>query len=398
LERRGPDGRLLGFPLVPLLLVGALRPEGMPHRFRGPLHEGLAEELRTLEAPVPPRLLPTTCGDRGHPCIFLSCSRGGLACAWFAKGDEEAGREDWPSPWEGWEEGAGGRALGTLGDGRVEVRDGLQGNAKLGHQGLHHQGRRGDEALIGGQRRSALDGLHMWRDDVCRAHVVGAAAGRKRGATRELGGLQGRPAAQKVTAKGGVLVRKPWPSLRDIVFYGPGEAVGQAPLLPDHAATMGDERCEGTPSEAWGLERWELVPMRAQECERQGGGGGILWGSAGSAGCPRARYGQRLDREEPQKVIRAQGKDQRPCVECKAESHGLALKPGPPCRAPRVDGFGRVLALEARTLGGASRLETNIMVGIGPVDPNQGRKGVVGRRCHTSSPRVCESGKEGQAR
>src|SRR5262245_27731463 len=95
----------MGFPLVPLLLVGALSPEGMSDRLCRPLHKCLTEALRALEAPMHPRLLSAAFGDRGHPGIVLSCSRGGIAFPLCATGDEEAGSTDWPSPGEGWEEG-----------------------------------------------------------------------------------------------------------------------------------------------------------------------------------------------------------------------------------------------------------------------------------------------------
>ena len=39
--------------------------------------------------------------------------------------------------------------------------------------------------------------------------------------------------------------------------------------------------------------------------------------------------------------------------------------------------LGGVLELKALPFGGASSLETKIMFGIRPVDPNKGRKGVV---------------------
>jgi hypothetical protein len=213
---------------------------------------------------VHPRLLPAAFGDRGHPCIFVQRSRGGIAFPLCTKGDEEARSEDWPRPWEGWEEGEVGMALGPLRDGRVEVRDGLQGDPKLGHQYSNQQGIGSDDSLSGGQRRGALDGLDTLRDDVCRAPVVGTAEGLKRGAPRALGGFQGRPAAQKVTDKEGILVLKPLQYLREIVFSGAGEAVGHAHFIPDHATTVGDEWCAGTHGEALGLERLELVPMRAE--------------------------------------------------------------------------------------------------------------------------------------
>src|SRR5262245_5086360 len=140
----------MGFALGTLLLVIELGPEGMPDRFCRPLHKRLAEELWTLEAPVDPSLLPAAFGDRGNTGIFLQFGSGGIACALFAKGDEEAGSEDRPSTWEGLEEGKVGMALGTLCDGGVEVGDGLQGDAELGNQCLDQQGMRGDDALIGG--------------------------------------------------------------------------------------------------------------------------------------------------------------------------------------------------------------------------------------------------------
>jgi hypothetical protein len=84
-----------------------------------------------------------------------------------------------------------------------------------------------------------------------------------------------------------------------------------------------------------------------------------------------------MDRAEDQKVILAQGADPRPFGECEAESHRVAVKPRTQRGAPRVDGLGRVLKLEALPLCGTSGLEAPIMVGIRPVEPNKGRKGVV---------------------
>ena len=95
----------MGFPLVALLLVIDPRPEGMPDRFGGPLHERLSEELGTLEAPVDPGFLAAAFGHRRDPGIFLEFGGGGIACALFAKGDEQPGGEDGSRPWEGLEEG-----------------------------------------------------------------------------------------------------------------------------------------------------------------------------------------------------------------------------------------------------------------------------------------------------
>jgi hypothetical protein len=75
----------------------------------------------------------------------------------------------------------------------------------------------------------------------------------------------------------------------------------------------------------------------------------------------------------------------------------VAGAPRAQCGAPRVNGLGRVLELQARTLGGASSVEAPIMLGICPVDPKKSRQGVVCWRCQASSPSVCESGDQGQA-
>ena len=68
---QGASSGLVGFALVALLLGEDACPEGMPDRCSGPLHEGLAHELRTLEAPVHPGLLAAPFGHRCDPGIFL---------------------------------------------------------------------------------------------------------------------------------------------------------------------------------------------------------------------------------------------------------------------------------------------------------------------------------------
>jgi hypothetical protein len=280
----------------------------MPDRCRGPLHAWVAEARRTLPAPVHGRRLPAAFGERGNPGIFLPCSRGGLALSVCANGDEEAGSAAGPSPWEGLAEGAGGMALGPRREGRVEGRDGLQGDAPRGPQRVDPQGMGSDAALIAGHWRGARDGLDAWRDDVCRAPMVGPADGFKGGATRQVGGLQGRPSTPKGPAQGGVLVLQPWQPLRAIVFSGPGAAVGQAPLLPDHATTLGDERCEGAHGGTWWMERRPGIPRRAQPCELQGGiGGSVLRPAGGQASRSRAQ-GSGLSGQRPSQssVRRAQ--------------------------------------------------------------------------------------------
>ena len=140
---------------------------------------------------------------------------------------------------------------------------------------------------------------------------------------------------------------------------------------------MGDELCEGAHGGTVRMERRHLIPMREQHFELQLGVSGSVFRPAGGAGFALSCQRQRIDRVEDQKVIRAQGKDQRPFVECKAERHGLAVKARPQGSDPRVDRLGRMRKLQALPFGGTSCLETHIMCGIGPVDPHKGRTGGV---------------------
>jgi hypothetical protein len=69
----GAHSRRGRLALVTLLLIIDLRPEGMPRGFRRPLHERVAQEGRTLEGPVYPRLLATACRDRSDARAFWEC-------------------------------------------------------------------------------------------------------------------------------------------------------------------------------------------------------------------------------------------------------------------------------------------------------------------------------------
>ena len=145
----------------------------MPGGFRRPLYKRLAQELWTLEAPVDPGLLAAAFRNRRNARIFLEFVGGGKAFPLFAEGDEEAGSKNGPSPWQGIKQREVGMVLSALCDGLVEVGNGLQGDPELGDEGVHEEDIGGDDAVIGGQRSGALDGLDAGGDKVGRAHVVG---------------------------------------------------------------------------------------------------------------------------------------------------------------------------------------------------------------------------------
>jgi hypothetical protein len=138
-------------------------------------------------------------------------------------------------------------ALGAVGHGRVESLDRLQGHAELGHKGLDQGGMGGDDAFIGGQRRSALDGVEALGDDLSGAHVMAAEEAFQGGATGELPGFARGPLRQKVAGDDRVLVVKPLEDVREVVFQGTGEAMGEAPFAAHEAAPMVDEWLKGTP-------------------------------------------------------------------------------------------------------------------------------------------------------
>jgi hypothetical protein len=86
-EGERPHGGLMGFPLLALLLVIDLCPEGMPDRFGGPLHERLAQKLGALGTPVDPGLLAAAFGDGRDPGILLQSGGGRIPLALFPEGD-----------------------------------------------------------------------------------------------------------------------------------------------------------------------------------------------------------------------------------------------------------------------------------------------------------------------
>ena len=123
----------------------------------------------------------------------------------------------------------------------IEVGNGLQGDAELGHEGLHQEGIGGDDAFIRGQRHRALDGLDAGRDDVGRAHVVGPEEALKSGAPRALRRFESRPVAEEVAKDRRIFLLKPLQDVGKVVFEGTGQAVGETHFVADQAPAVFDE-------------------------------------------------------------------------------------------------------------------------------------------------------------
>jgi hypothetical protein len=386
------------FPLLALLLVIDLGPEGMPDRFGGPLHERWSQELGTLETPVHPGFFPAACGHWRDSGIFLQCSGSRIACALLPEGDQETGRKDGARAGKGLKQGEIGMTLGALCHGLIKSLDRVQGHAKLTDEGLDEQGIGGNDALVRGQGRRGLNGVNALGEPLSHPHMVVVKAGRQGGPPGQLCRCEGRPTAQKVTENVGIFVLKPLQHVWERVLERTGEAMGAPHFIPDDAATVFDQWCEGTPGRTLRLQRLQLVAMGEEQVELECGSGGVIFGSAGRKSLTLPRQGQRLDGKEDEKVIRAQGGNHGTLGECEADGNKSTAAPYAQGGDPGLNGLGGVLELTALPFGAASSLKTNIMVGIRPVDPNKGREGVGGRLCQASSPRVCESGAKGQAR
>ena len=325
-EGQGPHGRLVCLAFLALLLIIDLCPEGMPGGFRRPLDKRLAQELWTLEAPVDPGLLAAAFRHRRNARICLECVGGGKAFPLFAEGDEEAGSKNGPSPWQGIKQREVGMVLRALCDGLVEVGNGLHGDPELGDEGVHEEDIGGDDAVIGGQRSGALDGLDAGGDKVGRAHVVGTEEAFQSSTACELRGFEGGPAAEEVAKDRGIFLGKPVQDLRKVVFERTGQAVGQPDFVADQAPAVLDELRQGAHGGALGAERGELVAVFEEDFDLEFGIGGVVFRTARGKRFAVLGHGERIDRKEHEEIIGAQRGHDRPFREFQAHSDGLSVE------------------------------------------------------------------------
>jgi hypothetical protein len=395
---QGPHSGLMSLPSVALLLVIDLCSEGVADGFSCPLHKGLSEERRTLQAPMDPGLLAAAFRDRRDAGIFLQFSSGRIAFTLFAEGDQQPGGEDRASAWECLKQWKVRMVLGMLGNGVVKVGNGLSRDAELRHEGLDQEGIGCHDAFISGQGGGSFDRLEPLGDHLGRAHVMVTEKGLKRRTAGELHGLQSGPATQEGAEDHGIFILKPAPHVREGVLEGAGQAVRHAHLIADEAAAGRDELCARAPLRALGLKRLQLVTMFQEALELECGVRGIVLGAAGSESLTVPRQGKGVEREQDEEVVLAQRGDKGSFVALKAHGDGMAAEALAQGTDPGVDRFRGMVEDTGLACGGASGLEAEIMCGIGPVDPNKGRKCVVWSMRHASSPGVGESAEKGHAR
>jgi hypothetical protein len=394
----GSHGRLVRLARVAWLLGGDLSPAGRPWGFRRPRHTRVAQERRTLEAPVAPGLLAAACRHGCNPRLLLACLGSSVACPWCAKGHAAARGTDGPGPWQGVKQPAVGMVLGAWREGWSAVGNGWPGDAEVGHAGWHQEGVGGDDACSRGQRPRALDGLDAGREDVGSAPVGGPEAARTSGAPRAWRRFERRPGPEAVATDPRLVLLNPRQDVGTVVFVGPGQAVGAPHVVADHAPAVVDEWRQGTHRGALGGERRALVAVCAPPLDRELGLGGVSCGPARGTRCAVLRPGERLDGQEPEERSGAQRGPHGPVLEFQAHRDRLSGESRAPGLDPRIDRRGAVFEHAHRTSLRASRWSANSVCGSRPVEANKGRKGFACLWLQGCSPRVwyrCAQGPAG---
>jgi hypothetical protein len=315
----------------------------MPRGCRRPCHERVSEERRTPEAPVDPGFLATAFRDRRDARLFLAILGRGVALPLCAEGHEEAGRQDGPGAGQSVTQGEVRMALGTRCDSGVKIGDGLQGDAAWGDEGLPQEGVGGDDPGIGGQRPRPLDGLEACRDDLGGAHVVGTEAVRQGGATRELCGFEGGPAAEDVAKDRRRFPLTPLQDMREGVFQRPGQAMRETDGVADQATAVCDEWFQGPHDGTVGGERGERVPVCEEKRTLECGIGGVVCGPARGTCFAVPGQGERMDGNKHEAILLAPCGHPGPFMQLKAHSDAWSVEPRAQGAAPRLDRFRAVL-------------------------------------------------------
>ena len=396
-EGQGAHGRLVRLALIALLLGVDLRLEGMPERGRGPFHARVSEARRTRPAPVPPGFFAAACRHRCDTRIFLEFRSRGLAFPLCATGPAEAGSKDGPGAWQGRKQGAVGLALGAVRNGVVAVCNRRHSDTEWDDEGWYQEGSGDDDAVIRGQRHRTLDGLAAGRDDVSLAHVVGTAKALQGGATREVGGFEGGPAAEQGAKARRIFLLKPLQDGREGVFQRTGQAMRASDFVTDQAPAMFDEWSQRAQRRALGGEGGKLVAVLEEALDLECGVGGVVFRTARGKRCTVPREGEGIDGKEHEAIILAQCGDHRPCMQLKTHRNGLAVQPQAQGRDPRIDRFRAVLEDQALSSLSACGLEADIVFGVSSGEANKGRTCFGGVWRHGCSPGVWDRGAKGHA-
>jgi len=375
---QGSPSGLLSLTCSALWLVIDLGPAGVADGCRRPRDAGLSEARRPWQAPRAPSVLATACRAGRNPGLLLQCGSRRRACTWFAKGDKQPRSADRASAGERLQQGEVGLGLGRLGHGVVTVGHGLSGDAEWSHESLDEQHMGRHEACSRGQGGRSVESLAPLRAHRRRADVMVTQQRRKSGTMGEWHGREGGPAAQAVTEAPGLFSCTPAQDMREGVLEGPGQAGRETPRITNEAAAGRDALGQRAPLWALRLARLPLGALGAPELEVACGVRGIILGAAGGERLAVPCAGAGSDGAQDEDRVWAQRGNPGPLSELQAYGAGVtaaALAQGP---APGIDGFrGRVEAT-GLAYGGASGLETERLLGLGPVDADECSTWLVG--------------------
>jgi hypothetical protein len=209
--------------------------------------------------------------------------------------------------------------------------------------------------------------------------------------------FEGRPAAEEVAKDRGIFLLKPLQNLREIVFEGTGQTIGQPDFVADQTPAVFDELRQGAHGGALGGERGELVAVCEEAFDLAFGLGGVICGPARGTRFAVLGHGERLDGKEDEELICAQRGHERPLIALQAHRNRLAVEARVQTLDPRVDRFRTVFEVQKLPARGASGLQADIVFGIGPVEANKGGTCFGGLWLPVASPRVWYSRAKGQA-
>ena len=162
--------------------------------------------------------------------------------------------------------------------------------------------------------------------------------------------------------------------MREIVFEGTGQTIGQTDFVADQTTAVFDELRQGAHGGALGGECSELVAVFEEEFDLEFGIGGVICGPARGKRFAVLRHGERIDGKEYEEIIFAQRRHDRPFSEFQAHSNRLAIEARVQTLGPRVDRFRTVFEVQKLSACGASGLYADSVFRIGPVEANKGCK------------------------
>jgi hypothetical protein len=276
--------------------------------------------------------------------------------------------------------------LCPFGNGVLKVLNRFSKNAPLCHQRLRHEGIGHHAPRVSRQRHGALDGCQALMKALLPAHVMLMQELFKYATPGALSGVERWPLTEKVTTQSRVLLRQPLEHGREIRLQRPDESMGSADPSPSQATPVFHQWGQGAHLGALGHEGLELLTVPQEERELECGIGRIVLRTARGKGLAISRQPQRIDVKEHKTVVFPYGLDHGPLIEFQSNGDGLALKALPQVRGPRCNHCWPVGSGCPCSFVRARDLQADIMLRIGPIEANEGRKLPCCSSGHASPP------------